>query len=53
MSDPLPNLTRKQLIALWFIIFALATALDTIGAYQWKHEWKVLSEDLRKELRDG
>lgn len=31
MGDPFPNLTRKQLIALWFIIFALATALDTIG----------------------
>mgnify|MGYP001031582335 FL=1 len=48
MSDPLPNLTRRERIALWFIILAL----DTIGAYQWKHEWKELSEDLRKELRD-
>lgn len=49
MSDPLPSLTRRERIALWFIILAL----DTIGAYQWKHEWKQLSEDLRKELRDG
>ena len=39
MSDPFPNLTRRELIALWFIIFALATALDTIGAYQWLQLW--------------
>jgi hypothetical protein len=38
MSDPSPSLTRRKLIALWFIIFALATALDTIGGYQWMHE---------------
>ena len=49
MSDLQPSLTRRERIALWFIILAL----DTIGAYRFKHEWKELSEDLRKELRDG
>ena len=49
MSGPLPNLTRIDRIALWFIILAL----DNVGAYRFKHEWKELSEDLRKELRDG
>jgi hypothetical protein len=49
MSDPLPNLTRRERISLWFIVLAL----DTIGAFKFKSEWKELSEDLRKELRDG
>ena len=48
MSDSLPSLTRRERIALWFIILAL----DTIGAFKYKHEWKEMSEDLRKELRD-
>ena len=49
MSDPLPNLSRRERIALWFIILAL----DTIGAFKYKHEWEKISADLRKELRDG
>jgi len=48
MSDKIEKLTRRERIALWFIILAL----DTIGAFKYKHEWEKISEDLRKELRD-
>ena len=48
MSDVYPKLTKRERIAIWFILLAL----DTIGAFKFKHEWKQLSEDLRNELRN-
>ena len=47
MTDTPTSLTRRERIALWLITLAL----DTVGAWRWKHEWKEISEDLRKELR--
>ena len=49
MTDKPEKLTKRERISLWLLILAL----DMIGAYRWPHEWKELTEDLRKELRNG